>query len=496
MSKIRVESKCALYDGMSLTFKAPCNSNAVDGLNVYYAGAVQKFTFRDALKNNLAGVDNLFITGTYVKVVLDTTNNYAYIQNSETNGYIEDRLDGIITDETKALYGLDSDAVPDDVFEIVAEYMNSQPKYVKKLITEIITTSKEWTAPQTLDGPVNVRIFGGGGSGGRNSASGARGGGGGGGHMAYGDVEVSPGTGVQVTIAEAVASGNGGVSSFGVYLSANGGNVGGTISGGNGGTGGGGGYHSSSTSNGNGGTGSYGGGGGAGYTNTYCHGGNGGTYGGGGGCGSNNCGKGGNGGTYGGGGGGGGNYNGGTGGEHGGNGGRASAGNDGTDTTGLDLEYTGTGKGGAGSTYGGGGGGGYGGNGGYGGYRGGGGGGGYGGNGGNAVSTYGGGGGGGYGSNGGNGSQYAGGGGGGYGGGHGGNAYENEEYPTSGAPGGGGGGGYGSAGIGGCGGQNGGNGGYAAGGGGCASVNTSDAPGAGGPGICILTYYAYVLQGE
>ena len=115
MSKIRVESKCALYDGMSLTFKAPCDSNAVDGLNVYYAGVVQSFTFRDALKNDLAGVDNLFKTGTYVKVVLDTTSGYAYLQNADSNGYLEQKFGEILSDDTKALYGFGSDAVPDNV---------------------------------------------------------------------------------------------------------------------------------------------------------------------------------------------------------------------------------------------------------------------------------------------------------------------------------------------------------------------------------------------
>ena len=87
MSKIRVESKCPLYDGISITFKAPCGSDVVDGLNVYYNGVSSTFTFRDAHGINLGGKSNLFTTGAYVKVILDTTNHYAYLEgkaNTET----------------------------------------------------------------------------------------------------------------------------------------------------------------------------------------------------------------------------------------------------------------------------------------------------------------------------------------------------------------------------------------------------------------------------
>ena len=80
MAKIRVESKCPLYDGISITFKAPCGSDAVDGLNIYYNGVSSTFTLRDASGTNLAGRGNIFVTGTYVKVILDTTNHYAYVE--------------------------------------------------------------------------------------------------------------------------------------------------------------------------------------------------------------------------------------------------------------------------------------------------------------------------------------------------------------------------------------------------------------------------------
>lgn len=267
-------------------------------------------------------------------------------------------------------------------------------KTVKKV--ELITTSQKWIVPSGVSS-IMVRLFGAGGSGSYC--------GGGGGHMAVNTFSVNEGDSYNITIGEGKAASNGGASSFGSLLTANGGS-----SGGSGGSGGGGIQLGTSISI-NGGNGSYGGGGGGGksvvsdYEYTV---------------------QGGNGGQYGGGGGGGGN-----GGQYGGNGGSSSSGNAtaGTNTVGMGLDFEGQGLAGAtGGRYadGYGGGGGYGGNGGNGGtpYSSGygcgyGGGGGYGGNGGNgatgSVTEAGGGGGGGYGGNGGNGYASRGGGGGGYG---------------------------------------------------------------------------------
>jgi hypothetical protein len=89
LAKIKVTSKCELYDGMSITFNAPCDCTAVDGLNVYYENTSQAFTFRDAHGNDLAGVRDLFSEGSYVKVVLNTSLGYAYVQSGDTNSYIQ-----------------------------------------------------------------------------------------------------------------------------------------------------------------------------------------------------------------------------------------------------------------------------------------------------------------------------------------------------------------------------------------------------------------------
>lgn len=362
--------------------------------------------------------------------------------------------------------------VPGVIVSIIVDKENKKVNFKaggkRRLVTEIITESKDWLVPEGVY-VASVRLFGGGGGGGSNTYGESCGGGGGGGHMEYKEVTITPGNTIRITIGNGGAPGrNGGATSFGSLLTANGGGAGQSASangGGNGGSGGSGGGagqgQSGSRSGGNGGNGSYGGGGG-----------------GGGGKGTYSRGKGGNGGTYGGGGGGGWSDRyppgaGGTGGTYGGNGGTGyddttppTAGENGTDTTGMDLEFVGEGLGGKAYYYesfdsggGGGGGGGYGGNGGF------------------MDSPYtGGGGGGGYGADGGGSSGNSGGGagGGGYGG-IGGYGYEE----------GGGGGGYGPLGAGGNAGNP--NGGIAGGGAGKGYYHDYPA-GSGGNGICIISY--------
>lgn len=333
-----------------------------------------------------------------------------------------------------------------------------------QLMTETITSNIVWTCPN-IRSTVSVRIFGGG-QGGSDDYPDSYGGCGG--WMNNAEIAINNGEQVSVTIGAGGVNGRaGGSTSFGTYLSANGGGSGGCGAGGGGEGalcdanqfGGGAGDYSGSreTTQSTSGRGGIWGGGGGGIAHgtsrqrVWFNGGAGGTYGGGGGGGAggasgNACvSPGGNGGQYGGGGGGSiahssyheryltGGF--GIGGQYGGNGGNANVvarAENGTNTIGnleVPEELQGPGIGGMGVSYGGGGGGGgFGGNGGAGGARslddhwnsvGGGGGGGYGSSGGRGygAGTYsraGGGGGGGYGGNGAPGSGSVGGGGGGY----------------------------------------------------------------------------------
>lgn len=107
---------------------------------------------------------------------------------------------------------------------------------------ELVTSNKQWVCPSNIASKVCVRLFGGGGSGAYGYASAYSGydeyggGGGGGGHMAYGEFNIAGGTSVSITIGN-----QNGATSFGAYLSANGGASGSSQDGGNGGSGGGGG---------------------------------------------------------------------------------------------------------------------------------------------------------------------------------------------------------------------------------------------------------------
>lgn len=60
-------------------------------------GSSQTFIFRDAHGNDLTGIGNLFSEGAYVKVILNTADGYAYIQNADTNAYLENKIAADIT---------------------------------------------------------------------------------------------------------------------------------------------------------------------------------------------------------------------------------------------------------------------------------------------------------------------------------------------------------------------------------------------------------------
>ena len=102
MANIRIDYNGELMDGQSLTFQAPCDCSAIEGLSVYYPsggnGKLNKhFIMKDAHGNTLTGLGNLFAKGAYVKVIIDTTNNFAYLQNAATNKYLETRIPTIRT---------------------------------------------------------------------------------------------------------------------------------------------------------------------------------------------------------------------------------------------------------------------------------------------------------------------------------------------------------------------------------------------------------------
>ena len=100
MANIRIDLNHAPLDGETVTFKAPCDASEITGLIVYYADdagatASQEFTLNDANGGDIGVVDHIFAEGSIVKVILDTDTNSAFVQNPDTNTYLEGRLDEV-----------------------------------------------------------------------------------------------------------------------------------------------------------------------------------------------------------------------------------------------------------------------------------------------------------------------------------------------------------------------------------------------------------------
>lgn len=99
MAYIRVDVAHTIKNGSRVAFKAPCNCNAVNGLKVYFPNdkgiaTNQTFVFSDAHGNDLTGVGNLFMAGVLVKAILNLDDGKAYLQNADTNKYLEGALAG------------------------------------------------------------------------------------------------------------------------------------------------------------------------------------------------------------------------------------------------------------------------------------------------------------------------------------------------------------------------------------------------------------------
>ena len=105
MSTIRVDVNFTIFDGAQVSFKSPANFADVTGLRVYYPETStvtnsQDFIFADAHGVDVTDLDDLFGESAMVKVLLDTVHNRAFVQNADTNSYLENRFKAI--EETPA----------------------------------------------------------------------------------------------------------------------------------------------------------------------------------------------------------------------------------------------------------------------------------------------------------------------------------------------------------------------------------------------------------
>lgn len=100
MSNIRIDVGYTIHDGSEIKFRSPVDCSAITGMVVYYPGAdgstVSKvFTLADAHGNNVGDIDHLFAEDVVVKVILDVTKGMAFVQNADTNAYLEQRFAAI-----------------------------------------------------------------------------------------------------------------------------------------------------------------------------------------------------------------------------------------------------------------------------------------------------------------------------------------------------------------------------------------------------------------
>ena len=101
MANIRVDVNYTIKDGSKIVFRSPVDCSAITGLVVYYpaedgTAASREFVLADAHGHDVGDIDHLFAENVIVKVILDVTAGMAYVQNADTNAYLEGRLDGML----------------------------------------------------------------------------------------------------------------------------------------------------------------------------------------------------------------------------------------------------------------------------------------------------------------------------------------------------------------------------------------------------------------
>ena len=93
---IRVDLNYPIKNGTEVVFRSPVDCSKVTGLSVYYpedgVTASKEFVFADAHGNNVGDIDHLFAENVAVKVILDASTGMAFVQNADTNAYLEERF--------------------------------------------------------------------------------------------------------------------------------------------------------------------------------------------------------------------------------------------------------------------------------------------------------------------------------------------------------------------------------------------------------------------
>lgn len=138
----------AIADGSQIKFRSPADFSQVAGLRVNYKlgedTSFMDFTFVDAHGHNVTNIDHLFAANAVINVVLDTANRRAFVQNADTNAYIEKTfvksVNGVTPDPETGNVIIETSNIPEHSHSIndvsdLREELNS--------VTEQITTAIE-----------------------------------------------------------------------------------------------------------------------------------------------------------------------------------------------------------------------------------------------------------------------------------------------------------------------------------------------------------------
>ena len=93
---IRVDLNAPIRDGTEVVFRSPVDCSQITGLIVYYNGESKEFAFADAHGNNVGDIDHLFAENVVVKVILDPETSMAFVQNADTNAYLEGKFASVM----------------------------------------------------------------------------------------------------------------------------------------------------------------------------------------------------------------------------------------------------------------------------------------------------------------------------------------------------------------------------------------------------------------
>ena len=155
MANIRLDLDTPIVEGQQLIFRSPVDCSTITGLIVYYTSedgskTPHTFQFADAHGNNVGDID-LFSSDVLVKVILDVGASRAYVQNADTNKYLEDRLSNVKSEVVQRLTQAEYDAL---------EYIDPNVIYViKDATSSSITYGTEDLVAGTSELPTGQLYF-------------------------------------------------------------------------------------------------------------------------------------------------------------------------------------------------------------------------------------------------------------------------------------------------------------------------------------------------